>query len=423
MNTQNRSQLLTLAFALAGIILSLAMRAQAQTEITLYDFASNPDGASPYAGLISDSTGNLYGTTQYGGTLGWGTVFELTRNSGGGWTETVLHSFSGSDGSVPMGGLVFDTSGNLYGTTEQGGTNTNKDGVVFKLAPNGSGGWNETVLYSFHGFDGSEPRGTLVFDSNGNLYGTTTFGGLSTCFSGCGVVFKLAPTASGPWTLTLLHRFSGGVDGRGPESGVVFDSAGNLYGTTEFGGFTGKGCESASCGVAYELSPTTKGPWKESILHEFKLQADGGYPIGGPILDSAGNIYGTTEFGGTYGVGVVYELSRSAGVWSETELFSFNSTDGGEPWAGVVFGSNGNLYGVTYNGGTDDGGVVYELTPGSSGWTQSVLYDYFSGGDAGAAMFSPVLVDHSGNIYVTAANGGNFSVCSFGCGIVFEIEP
>jgi len=175
--------------------------------------------------------------------------------------------------------------------------------------------------------------------------------------------------------------------------------------------------------VAYELSTTTKGPWKETILHEFKSQADGGYPIGALILDSSGNVYGTTEFGGANGVGVVFELSRSAGVWSETELFSFNSTDGGEPWAGVTFDSAGNLYGTTYNGGTHDGGVVYKLTPGSSGWTQSVLYDYTSGGDAGAAMFSPVLLDHSGEIYVTAANGGSFSACSFGCGIVFEIEP
>jgi uncharacterized repeat protein (TIGR03803 family) len=321
-----------------------------------------------------------------------------------------------------MGGLVFDASGNLYGTTEQGGTD--HDGVVFKLAPNGSGGWNETVLYSFHGYDGSEPRGTLIFDSLGNLYGTTTFGGASTCFSGCGVVFKLAPHSSGPWTLTLLHRFSGGVDGRGPEPGVVFDSAGNLYGTAEFGGFTGKGCESASCGVAYELSPTTKGPWKETILHEFKLQADGGYPIGGVILDSAGNVYGSTEFGGAFGVGVVFELSRSSsGVWSEAELFSFNGTDGGEPWAGVTFDSAGNLYGTTYNGGTHDGGVVYKLTPGSSGWTESILYDFTSGGGAGAALFSPVLLDSSGNLYVSAANGGSFSACSFGCGAVFEIEP
>jgi uncharacterized repeat protein (TIGR03803 family) len=421
MKTQNRSRLLTLTLALAGIIFGLEMRSHAQTEVTLYDFASNPDGASPYAGLISDSAGNLYGTTEFGGALGWGTVFELARNSSGGWTETVLHSFSVSDGSVPMGGLVFDASGNLYGTTEQGGTN--KDGVVFKLAPNGSGGWNETVLYSFHGYDGSEPRGTLIFDSNGNLYGTTTFGGINNCFSGCGVVFKLAPAASGQWHLTLLHKFSGGVDGRGPESGVVFDAAGNLYGTTEFGGFTGKGCASNSCGVAYELSPTSKGPWKETILHAFKLQADGGYPIGGVTLDSAGNVYGTAEFGGAFGVGVVFELSRSAGVWSETELFSFNSTDGGEPWAGVVFDSAGNLFGTTYNGGTHDGGVVYKLTPGSSGWTESVLYDFTSGGGAGAALFSPVLLDSSGNLFVTAANGGSFSTCSFGCGAVFEIEP
>jgi uncharacterized repeat protein (TIGR03803 family) len=421
MKTHKPSQLLTITLALAGIIVSLGMRALAQTEVTLYDFASNPDGASPYAGLISDAAGNLYGTTESGGTLGWGTVFELARNSSGGWTETVLHSFSVSDGSTPMGGLVFDAAGNLYGTTELGGTA--KDGVVFRLAPNGSGGWNETVLYSFQGYDGSEPRGTLIFDATGNLYGTTTFGGINNCFSGCGEVFKLAPAASGHWSLTLLHKFSGGVDGKNPESGVVFDSAGNLYGTTEFGGFTGRGCESSACGVAFELSPTTKGPWKETILHEFKLQADGGFPIGGVTFDSAGNVYGTTEFGGAFGVGVVFELSRSAGVWSETELFSFNSTDGGEPWAGVTFDSVGNLYGTTYNGGTHDGGVVYKLTPGSGNWTESVLYDFSSGGGAGAALFSPVLVDHSGNLYVTAANGGSFSGCSIGCGAVFEIEP
>jgi uncharacterized repeat protein (TIGR03803 family) len=427
--TARYSQLLVLALALASVTFSLGVCAQAQTETTLYNFAGTTDGAEPYSGVIADAAGNLYGTTESGGNLsacadhGCGTVFKLSLNSEGGWEETVLYAFNSTDGETPMGGLVFDAAGNLYGTTSQGGLNHN--GLVFKLAPNSDGRWAETVLYPFHGEDGSEPRGTLIFDSAGNLYGTTTFGGAGTCFSGCGLVFKLTPTSSGPWTATLLHKFTGGKDGGNPESGLVFDPAGNLYGTTYFGGYNGEGCESAPCGVAFELSPTTAGPWKETVIHEFKLQSDGGRPADRLILDSAGNVYGTTIQGGTYDAGVAFELSRSSsGVWTETILNAFDTIDGGDPWAGLTFDSAGNLYGVTYNGGTYDGGVVFKLTPGSSGWTESILYNLYSGGGAGGAMLSPVLLNPAGNLFVTASNGGSASGCyGFGCGSVFEIVP
>src|ERR1035441_332430 len=217
-------------------------------EKVLHNFNNNgTDGTNPRAGLIFDAAGNLYGTTENGGTNGVGTVFELTPTAGGGWTETVLYSFCSqancTDGYQPWAGLIFDAAGNLYGTTVYGGTadtTCSYCGTVFELTPNGSGGWTETVLHSFgDGTDGFYPSAGLIFDAAGNLYGTTAMGGTYD-YPWDGTVFELTPAAGGGWTEKVLYSFGGGTDGYWPEAGLIFDAAGNLYGTTYSGVGSGR---------------------------------------------------------------------------------------------------------------------------------------------------------------------------------------
>jgi uncharacterized repeat protein (TIGR03803 family) len=328
-------------------------------EKVLRSFGNGTDGYAPSAGLIFDAAGNLYGTTQYGGGANaYGTVFELTPAGGGNWTETVLYSFrSGTDGAVPGAGLIFDAAGNLYGTTTAGGPN---NGTVFELTPTTAGGWTEQVLYRFcsqaNCTDGQYPYGSLIFDAAGNLYGTTEFGGTY----GAGTVFKLTPAAGGGWTETVLYSFGRGTDGASPLVGLIFDVVGNLYGTTTFGGTYG-------AGTVFELTPTAGGGWTETVLHSFNPNngTDGFNPYAGLIFDAAGNLYGTTYYGGSYGGGTVFELTPAAGGgWTETVLRSFgNGTDGFWPYAGLIFDHAGNLYGTTEYGGTHNYGTVFELTP------------------------------------------------------------
>jgi uncharacterized repeat protein (TIGR03803 family) len=346
-------------------------------------YGTTTDGIGPQAGLIFDSLGNLYGTTTSGGVSSFGTVFELSPPSGGSgpWTESVLYNFTGgSDGRVPNAGLIFDVNGNLYGAATQGGNNADcaEDGcgVVFELSPpsGGTGPWTETPLYTFTGgTDGGFPAngaaGSLIFDAHGNLYGTTGIGGnLSACpggggnLPGCGVTFELSPPSGGggPWTESVLYSFTGGNDGSEPYFGLIFDSSGNLYGTTSRGG-------AKSAGVAFELSPPSggSGPWSETTLYGFTGGSDGGYPEAGLILDSQGNLYGTTDSGGTGTAGVAFELSppsSGGSPWNETVLHPFtDGSDGGYPQAGLVFDSLGNLYGTAFDGGTYGAGVVFEL--------------------------------------------------------------
>ena len=333
------------------------------TETVLHSFKGYPtDGSYPYAGVIFDAAGNLYGTTDWGGTYGGGTVFELTPTAGGGWTEKVLHSFgNGADAAFPYACLIFDAAGNLYGTT--GGGGTYGVGTVFELSPAAGGGWTETVLHSFNGSDGHGPEAGLIFDAAGKLYGTTAWGGTGTdCLNtGCGTVFKLTPVAGGGWTETVLHSFSN-TDGALPFAGLIFDAAGNLYGTTQQGGSYG-------FGTVFELTPTAGGGWTETVLFSFNGNwsgRDGGLPEAGLIFDAAGNLYGTTGAGGTYAYGTAFELTPTAGGgWTETVLHSFNNngTDGESPLAGLIFDAAGNLYGTTGGGGTYGLGMVFELTP------------------------------------------------------------
>lgn len=328
------------------------------TEAVLHSFSGGDDGEWPYSGVILDAADNLYGPTFLGGAYGQGTEFELKRGAGGEWNKAILHSFAndGMDGSSPNSALVFDGAGNLYGTTLLGGSHG--VGSVFKLALRQGGGWLEEILHNFdnNGIDGEYPGvARLVFDAAGNLYGATTGGGPH----GAGVVFELMPQPSGKWTEKLLHAFGRAGDGAQPQTGVVLDSAGNLYGTTANGGSDG-------VGTVFELTPAANGSWAEAILYNFSGSGDVGFGPGwSPTLDASGNLYSTTDSGGVYGYGTAFELTPTAGgTWTGMILhsFDFNGTDGYLP-GGVVFDGSGNLYGTTYLGGVYNYGTVFEIVP------------------------------------------------------------
>ncbi|HYM77934.1 MAG TPA: choice-of-anchor tandem repeat GloVer-containing protein [Candidatus Dormibacteraeota bacterium] len=430
--TSKPARILTTVLTLGAITFSLSMRLHAQTETTLYTFAKDANGYNPVASLTFDAAGNLYGTTSEGGNTGTkcsspgcGVVFQLSPGSGGTWTETLLHTFTGGkDGANPFVGLTADSSGNFYGTTGNGGSTIGNPagwGTIFKLSPNSTGGWTKTFVHTFTGGrDGADPYGNLILDSAGNIYGTAHTAGDPSCF--CGLVFKLSPISGAGWKETVLHTFKG-ADGSHPSASLVFDSAGNLYGTTSFGG---KGCTVGICGsgTAFELSPTSTGGWKETVLHYFINQADGGYPASSLVFDAAGNLYGTTTQGGNFsgscfsGCGTVFELSPlSTGAWKETTLHQFTFSDGSQPQAGLVLAPNGNLYG-TASQSTAGCGVVFQLSPASAGsWAEATTYNFTCFND-GASPQATLITDQAGNLYGTTSIGG-----ANGAGVVFEITP
>ncbi len=405
-------RVLAVATVMLIMVLVLASGALAATKYTvLYTFTGGADGGLPEAGLILDANGNLYGTAAYGGAHGVGAVFELTPNSDGNWTENVLYSFTGgSDGGYPNAGLIFDTNGNLYGTTVYGPC------TVFKLTPNSDGTWTESVIHTLSGSDGSYPTGGLTFDVKGNLYGMTTFGGNY----GAGTVYRLTPNQDGSWTFGLLHSFTMGNDGGYPEhAALIFDDAGNLYGTTADGG---KGnCDwqggGRGCGVVFELIPRAHGSWKENVLYRFLGGNDGGTAIGA-LIERAGSLYGATYQRGAYAQGNVFKLTRGAkGKWTEKVLHQFKGgEDGANSYGGFVFDKTGNLYGTTIaGGGSCNCGTVFMLTPHSHGaWIEKVLHRF--DGVAGASPSAWLLPDGHGSYYGATMNPNN-------AGVVFEITP
>jgi uncharacterized repeat protein (TIGR03803 family) len=362
--------------------------AQAQTYSVLYSFNIN-HGVHPAGGLFRDAAGNLFGTTVYGGSSGNGTVFMLDTTG----KETVLHSFSGnSDGGFPLAGLIRDKFENFYGTTGPGFTNS---GVVFQMDGHG----NETVLHTFIDFShGAGLTGVLVRDSAGNLYGTTQGGGnLRPCLlAGCGLVFKLDARGKE----TVLYRFKGKADGKSPSGNLIRDTAGNLYGTTTKGG-------AADAGVVFKVDATGK----QTVLYSFKGKSDGKTPRAGLVRDTAGNLYGTTEFGGASGAGVVFKLDTTG---KQTVLYPFTGgADGANPIATLIRDAAGNLYGTAVNGGAFGAGVVFSL---DSTGKQTVLHSFDK--TDGAFPGTPVLRDANGNLYGTAWGGG----ASDG-GVVFKLTP
>jgi uncharacterized repeat protein (TIGR03803 family) len=401
----------------------------ASQEQVLYSFYDSGGAVLPVAGVIPDASGNLYGTTFYGGANGVGMVFELTPTASG-WKEKVLHSFNtdGVDGFWVTGGLVFDAAGNLYGTTEFGGTGAcsvlGGCGTVFELSPTASGEWTETILHDFQGPDGWEVHAGLAIDTAGNLYGTTANGGAYNQ----GTVFEVSPSADGSWTQKVLHHFTGGPDGGVPYGNVTLDAAGNVYGMTSAGGGTTSACK-YGCGTVFELSytelsPTADAHWTGKLLHNFSTSTgDGRYPSAGLTFDAAGNLYGTTGAGGGNGhfnAGIVFELTIGAsGKWTEKVLHNFNQTsaDGVNPSGNVIFDKSGNLYSVTLNGGSSGHGTVFELTPTASGsWTETILHNFSNQGIDAANPVAGVIFDKSDNMYGTTDSGG-----SYGEGAVFEI--
>jgi uncharacterized repeat protein (TIGR03803 family) len=406
---------------LSALTLMAGTRAEAQTEKVLHSFITNSSGdTGPLAGIISDTTGNLYGTTVSGGTgyticgFGCGVVFELMPKAGGGWAEKVLHNFgNGQDGYFPFGGLIFDAAGNLYGTTAAGGAGAG--GIVFELIHTASGNWTEKVLHNFTSdtSDGAGPEAGLMLDAAGNLFGTTTQGGGP---GHEGTVFELEPRADGVWRERIIHSFDAqDHDGTIPTGSLVSDTAGNFYGTTETGG-----AGTCECGTVFELSPRTDGTFAYEILYSFGGgPKDGEAPFGGVIFHS-GNLYGTTYQGGPDGYGTVFALSRKADSgWQETALYFFNSGDGMEPGAGLTVDPAGNLYGTTILGGTNGYGTAFRLTPVTGGgWTETALHNFGEGAKDGQSPRAGLIFAASGDLYGTTFQGG-----VAGGGTVFEIVP
>jgi uncharacterized repeat protein (TIGR03803 family) len=322
------------------------------TESTLYSFTGGSDGGAPEAVLTLDAQGNLYGTTQVGGgSCSCGTVFELSPSGHGVWTETTLYAFAGgADGSNPRyTNLVFDAAGNLYGVTEFGGTA--HDGTVFELSPQEGGGWTESVLYAFAGgaTDGANPLGGLVFDTAGNLYGAASDGGLN--FGG---VFELSPQAGGGWKEQMIYFFQSGSDGAGPDSLLIIDPAGNLYGMTQGGG------GSESCGIVFKLSPESGGAWSKKTLHEFTGDPDGCAPFLNMVRDSAGNLYGVTEGGGSMDDGAIFQITPGG---KEQTFFSFSGGNEGSDPRSLIIGPSGRaLFGMTFGLGSNSSGILFELS-------------------------------------------------------------
>ena len=321
------------------------------TEQVIHNFDSTT-GTEGQTSLTIDSSGNLYGIATYGGLYSYGVVFEMTPSSGGAWTYTVLHNFKYVEGSYPVGGLIFDTSGKLYGVTNTGGAYGY--GTVFQLRKSSGGTWSEKILHSFNGTDGSNPTKALVMDASGNLYGTTYNGGVNSA----GTVFELARGTSGNWQEKVLHSFfpRPSHDGANPDGGVILFS-GNLYGTTYSGGAYGYG-------TVFQLVKQSTG-WTESVIHSFNQDGIDGATPRENLTPVGGNLYGTTSAGGANFDGTVFQLTPAAGGgWTESVLYSFSDTNGGSafPSGGLFLYSDGNLYG-TAQGGAYGVGSVYEISP------------------------------------------------------------
>jgi len=371
--------------------------ARAQTFSVAHTFAGPSDGANPLNGLAVDASGNLYGTGSSGGASNNGVVFKMDTAG----ALTVLHNFKGgADGENPQGVLILDKSGNIYGTTAAGGVSG--AGTVFRVTAAG----RETVLYSFAGApDGAVPDAGLARDAAGHLYGTTTAGGAN----GNGTVFRLSPPKQkgAAWTEDLLYSFGTGADGATPVAGVTL-AAGKLYGTTSAGGAYG-------FGTIFQLTPSPSG-WTESIIHDFQNFDDGAVPYAGLIPDKAGNLYGAATEGGTNGGGTIFEFTPVGGGATFTVLYSNPGWGISGAFRDVLMDSSGNLYGTTHCDGAYSAGTVYKLTPAAGSWTYTSLY-VFTGGSDGLYSYSNLVVAH-GHIYGTTNAGG-----ANGLGVVFEVAP
>jgi len=403
---------------LAVLFLAVSLKANASEKV-LYSFKGGNDGANPASALVADRNGNLYGTTDAGGdgTCDCGTVFMLSPpvTPDGSWTETILYRFHGTDGGAPEAAVVFGAAGNLYGTTASG-LDPVHDGTVFRLSPPSRPGdnWTFSTLYAFQGGqDGEYPLSNLVIDNAGNLYGTTLFGGGGT--QG-GVVFEVSPptTPGANWTETLIHRFHSPNDGAQPMAGLLMDEHGALYGTTMACLVQGTG------GLVFKLSPPTppEQNWKERGLYGFGAKDDGFEPE--YIVAAGGAIYGVTNLGGNGNYGTVYQLTPQAGLWKETVLYSFQGgSDGGIPVGQLYVDRSGNVYGTTYAGQEPDNGTVFRISPPQAGgaWVKTKLHEFGGNGD-GVTPNGGLIKGKGGVLYGTTYAGG-----ASGLGVVYAITP
>lgn len=414
------------AFAVAlfyVLTVIVSQLAQAQTFTVLHNFTGGADGDMPYSGVTLDRAGNLYGTTAQGGSTGLGTVYQLKlfHNQ---WLLNPLYQFQQQIGAYPQGRVVFGPDGSLYGISSAGGTGTGRRGPGDNPCPQGCGAvyklqpppttcktsvcsWIATPLYSFTaGANGYGPAFVdPVFDQAGNLYGTTQNGGTQ----GCGVVFQLTPT-HGSWTESVLYSFGCGSSGFAPASGVTFDTAGNIYGTASAGGDGGDG-------TVYELSRSGSS-WVETTLYAFQGGLDGSEPVAPVFFDPAGNLYGATLGAGPHNDGTVFELQPSGENWIFSLVYGFDQGRVyGGPNGNLLMDASGNIYGTTWAGGAFANGSVFKLTPGGlGGWTFTSLHDFT--GEDGSSVFGGISTDANGNLYGTAAMGGQY-----GHGVVWEITP
>jgi len=398
-------------------------------EKILYTFTGGADGAAPNGSLLADKTGNLYGAAPAAGIgtcgdgFGCGTIFELTPNSDGTWSQKVIYSFrGGNDGWNPSPGMLFDVEGRLYGATNEGGDRCSYPGgcgTIFRLTLQSDGTWSKSTLYRFlGGTDGQNPSG-VVSDGKGNLFGATFFGGTNACSSGigCGTVFELSLSTGGTWSESIIYRFAGGSDPYGANASLILDSNGNLYGTSESGG--GSPNCSVGCGAVFEVSPNG-GTWSETVLYAFTGGADGANPFAPVVLGKDGNLYSTAAGGGDLsctpynqpgGCGVVFELQPNGGQWSESVLYTFQGgSDGAIPISSVVFDPQGDMLGATNiggNGGCYEAfgcGTVFALRNTGNQWYEEVLYAFTDGSD-GAYPAGNLLL-RNGSLFGATSNGG-----------------
>ncbi len=412
-----RNSMVVVAGRVGIAVLGFGMVAfAANKEKIVYNFTGGNDGGMPASTLTFDRLGNAYGTAVVGGANGFGAVYELSPTKSGQWKQATLYSFTGgADGKNPYGGVTLDAKGNIYGTTVAGGSGGSCAGdgcgVVYELSPF-RGGWSQTVLYNFTGAnDGFGPGGPVVFDKHGNLYGTTPDGGAHAF----GVVYELIAKKNGHWTQKVLHAFTGGNDGSTGSLGpLLIDKAGNVYGVAELGGVH-------SAGTVFKLATKSGGKWQFTTIYGFLGEPDAGSPYGGLNADAKGNLYGTTYYGGSNGVGAVFKLTLSNGKYKESVLYSFKaSNDGNGPLSRLVFNRAGGLYGTDSAGG-DPGcgcGAIFKLSPASGGkWNETVVHN-FKGNPDGAYSNYGVTIDAKGDLFGVTALGGNQNQ-----GAVYELTP
>jgi len=380
--------------------LLLVTGAAAQSYSILTSF-NGSDGQYPQGSILLDRSGNIFGVTQYGGTGNTGVVYELVNEGGGRYFNRTLYNFAcGTDGGYPLGGLVADSSGNLYGATA--GCGAHSVGVIYELARSGAT-YTERVIYTFTGGpDGAYPYADLAIDSQGRLDGTTVQGGGGGCRGGCGVLFQLVRNG-GKWTERVLHQFkNNGVDGRYPDAGITLDSKGNIYGTTSAGG-------ADQYGIVFRLSPDKTG-YQETILHYFYGVNDGCTLYSGVALDSSSNLYGVTYGCGKYGYGTVYQFKRSGKKHVNNVVLQFNGSNGQLPMDSggkVAVDYSGNVYGTATLGGAYGSGTVFKLTGGSFVYTDLHDFDPSNRTD-GFYPEGGVSLDHAGSLYGTTQGAGSY---------------